>query len=403
MIRKTLSILVALSIILLTSCSHKLDIAVVNIHKVDSYIPSSIAYYLPKTKISIELQLTKISEKKGPYADYAGEFLGSIDNVITQNKTYWEISDVKINTTPIRDTNNLWLITGALPWIYNIHLTPEGFLASINTIPRSSYKPFWQEEKFVEQNKYNTVTQNITTVDRGYKEVYDTIFKVQEFDTIQRVVPVIKKRLIRKSAREQAQEIANEIFTLRDDREALLVGEGDSEYLPDGQALKEMLQGIDKLEQQYLSLFVGRVDKTSYHYKYETIPEPKNNLTKQIIFRFSPQYGLLPIRDMRGKPVYLEIETLGTTAPLNTFTKNQELLRRIEKLPDGNRGLVYRIPEVAIVRIKMDNKLLAQKQILLPQAGVVARLPIEILKYGQAQIQFDPTTGSLISISLPEK
>ncbi len=400
---RTLSILVTVFFILLTSCSHKLDIAVVNIHKVHTYIPRSIAYYLPKTKISIELQLTKVSEQKGPYADYTEEFLGSIDNVITQDRTYWEISDVKINTTPVRDTNNLWLITGTLPWIYNIHLTPEGFLASVNTNPHSSYKPSWQEEKFVEQNKYNTITQNITTVDRGYKEVYDTIFKVQELDTIQRVIPVIKKRVIRKSTREQAQEIANEIFTLRDDREALLVGEGDSEYLPDGQALKEMLEGIDRQEQQYLSLFVGRVDKTSYHYKYVTIPEPKNNLTKQIIFRFSPQYGLLPIKDMRGKPIYLEIETPGTTNPLKNFIKNQDLLRRIEKLPDGNKGLAYRIPEIAIVRIKLGNKLLAQKQILLPQAGTIARLPIEILKYGQAQIQFDPTTGALISILFPEK
>ncbi len=395
-------IILILSIGLFTSCSRQLDLAVVNAHQVKSYMPQYIAYYLPKTKLSLELQLTKISEQKGPYADYADEFLGSNENIIKHNHTYWQITDIKIKTTPIRDTNNLWFITGKTLQAYNVHITQDGFLASINKAPEQQYSLSWQEEKFVEQSKYKSVTQNLTTVDRGYKEVYDTIFHVQEFDTTQRVVPVIKKRLIKKSPREQAQEIANEIFTLRDDRTALLEGEGDSDYLPDGQAIKVMISGLDKLEKQYLSLFVGRVDKTSYHYKYVTVPDIKNYLTKAMIFRFSPQYGLLPITDMRGKPIYLEIETFGTTKPLKNFIKSQDLLRRIEKLP-YYKGIAYRVPEIAMVRILLDNKLLAQKQILLPQAGTIARLPIDIFRQKNIQVEFDPHTGAILSIDSKQK
>ena len=398
--KKIASIIFPIAIMILASCSHRIDVSVVNIQKVNSYLPQSVAYCLPQSKIIVELQLTKITEKKGPYADYAEEFLGTVNNIIRQNRTYWQISDVNISTVPVRDTNNLWLITGTKPWIYRVHTTPEGFLASINAEPNVNYQLQWQEEKFVEQSIYESVNQHITVIDRGYKEVYDTVFRIQEFDTTRRVVPIIKKRIIRKSTREQAKEIADEIFTLRDDREALLVGEGDSEYLPDGEALRLMLQGIDQLEQEYLSLFVGTVDKTSYHYKYETVPDIKNTITKQIIFRYSPEYGLLPITDMRGKPVYLEIETIGTTNPLQNFMQNQELLRRIEKIPAGKTGLAYRIPEIAIIRVKVENRLLAQKQVLLPQAGVIAHLPVELLDYGNIQIQFDPRTGALISVDM---
>ncbi len=401
MTKKVFTAILAIGLVLLSSCSHKIDIAVINIHKVNRYIPQSLTYYLPKTKLIIELQLTKISEHKGPFADYTDELVGNVQNIIRQDRTYWQITDIKIRTAPIRDTNNIWLITGQQPWIYMLQLTPEGFPISLNLSGKNNYTPHWEEEKLVEQPTYKTVTQTVTTIDRGYKEVYDTIFQIQRIDTIQRIVPIIQKKVIKKSTREQAQEIANKIFTLRDDREALLVGEGDSEYLPDGQALTVMLKGIDQLEQQYLSLFTGRIDKTSYHYKYQTVPDIKNSITKTIIFRFSPKYGLLPITDMRGKPVYLEIETLGTTNPIKNFIHDQDLLRRIEKLPDNNHGLAYRIPEIAIVRIKLDNKLLAKKQILLPQAGTVARLPLQLIKYQGIQIEFDPYTGAIRSINLP--
>ena len=136
-------IILILSIGLFTSCSRQLDLAVVNAHQVKSYMPQYIAYYLPKTKLSLELQLTKISEQKGPYADYADEFLGSNENIIKHNHTYWQITDIKIKTTPIRDTNNLWFITGKTLQAYNVHITQDGFLASINKAPEQQYSLSW--------------------------------------------------------------------------------------------------------------------------------------------------------------------------------------------------------------------------------------------------------------------
>ncbi len=384
--------------ILFSSCAPRFTVEVDNIADVNTYKKPGLVYYLPQTHLIVNFTLTKVEEKKGPFADYASEFLGNVD-VIRQNKVYWEISGVDINTRAVRDTQNLWIITGNIPWIFAVNLTPEGFLVSINSFEDTLYQQQYNIEQFVNQKKLQSVGQNIITVDRGYKEVYDTVFKVETFDTIRRVVPIIKKRLIQKTVREQAREVADEIFLLRDDRTALLVGEGDSEYLPDGLALKEMLAGIDKLEQQYLSLFIGHVDKTNYHYRYEWTPKIKNNITERIIYRFSPQYGLLPPNDMRGEPVYLIIKTLETTEGLRNFYQTQDLLRRVERIKHDYEGLAYRIPELVLVQIKVGNKLIAQKQIFLPQAGVVARLPLDLLNNPQVEIHLNPWTGSLQSIN----
>ena len=385
-------------IVLFSACAPRLSVEVDNIANINAYKKPGIAYYLPQTSLIVNFRITKVEEKKGPFADYASEFLGNVD-VIRQNKTYWEISGVNIDTRAVRDTQNLWLITGNMPWIFAVNLTPEGFLASINANDDTVYKQDYGFEQFVNQEKLQSIGQNIVTVDRGYKEVYDTVFKVETFDTIRRVVPIIKKRLIQKTVREQAREIADEIFSLRDDRNALLVGEGDSDYLPDGLALKEMLAGIDKLERQYLSLFIGRVDKTNYHYRYQWTPKIKNHITERIIYRFSPHYGLLPPTDMRGDPVYLIIKTMGTTEGLRNFYQTQDLLRRVEGVKANYNGLAYRIPELVSVQIKVGERLVAQKHLFLPQAGVVARLPLSLLSNPDVEIYFNPWTGSLQKIN----
>ena len=389
-----------LLILFSSSCSNKLTLKVINIHSINEYLPNYIIYYLPKTKIIIELELSKITEQPGPYSLYTQEFLGNINNVITNKRTYWQISDIKINTQGIRDTNNLWVISSNNTHAYKIQLTPEGFIASFNTKKQKKYHFLSKEEKFIEQTKFKSYPNNSLIIDRGYKEVYDTIIKIEKTDSLQRIVPIIKKRFVKKTTREQAKEIANEIFNIREDRAALLVGEGDSEYLPDGQALKIMLEGLDKLEEKYLSLFVGRVDKVLYHYKYQIVPDIKNKIYKTIIFRFSKENGLLPYTDMRGEAVYLIIKILQTTNPIIEFNNKQSFLERVSKKSKKtkNFGLAYRIPEIAIVQVKLGNRLLAQKYILLAQAGSVQRLPHKLFLKNNVQVIFNPYTGAIESI-----
>ncbi len=390
----------AIIALLLASCATNKNIFIqtTKLDQTNGFSNNYFTYYLPKTQIIINIQATKIVENKGPFADYAREFLGNLNNIITKNRTYWQISDIKISSRPIRDTNNIYVVRSSVVNAYNLQLTKQGFPIALNkNINYTSITP--ETQSFTKLNRKTDSSETLLVIDQGYKEVYDTIFKTQTYDTIQRTIPIIEKRFIKKSIREQARDLANKIFELRDDREALLIGEGDSDQLPDGQALKEMLGGIDKLEKQYLAQFIGRTDKTIFHYKFAYTPEPTNNVIQTIIFRFSPKLGLLPAEDLRGQPVILELISHQTVDKIRSFTQKQDILKLLQKNPPKNSGLAYRIPELVTVRLIYNGKVLAKKDLFIAQFGVVSHLPAQIFKNPDLKIEFYPNLGAIKSIS----
>ncbi len=383
---------------LLTACNvQEFYVNTTKLTSEDYYNPQAFVYYLPASEVVVDIEAVKVVENKGPYADYAKEFLGDLANLITENKTYWKLSNIKIGTTPVRDTNSIWKVvsTGDLP--YYLQLTPEGFPVSINSDLEYDNHGFLTQS-YLDRSKKTDSTETLLIVDQGYKEVYDTIFKVETYDTIQRTVPIIEKRLIKKSRRDQARELADKIFTLRDDREALLVGEGDSEYLPDGDALRIMLEGIDKLEKEYLAQFIGRVDQTIYHYRFRFTPQPTNDVIQKIIFRFSPKYGVLPADDLRGDPVILEIQSFNTTEKIAGFYS--QMPAAIDIVSGDNvlsNGFVYRIPEKVRVQVKQDGKVLAEREVLMAQFGTYGFLPAKIFN-SSMRVEFYPDLGAIKSI-----
>ncbi len=388
---------ILLFITIISGCRTESFIRSERISQVKNYNPGAFVYYLPATKIIVEVEAVKVVENKGIYADYAKEFLGNLGNIITENRTYWELSNIKISSVPVRDTNNIWTFTSSEPQHYSFQLTPEGFPVALG---KNIEFKHWQTgtQSYLWQNRRTDSSETLLVIDQGYKEVYDTIFKIEKYDTIQRTVPIIERRFIKKSTREQARELADKIFLLRDDREALLVGEGDSEYLPDGEALKIMLKGLDKLEKEYLAQFIGRTDKTIFHYRFEIIPEHTNDIIQQVLFRFSPEKGILPPSALKGEPVIFEMKSSFSTKPIANFNQNQRILRRVDNVKDNRRGLAYRIPEKVTVQVKKNNKILAEKQMLVSQFGTISFLPVKLFESKKLKIEFYPEYGSIKSI-----
>ena len=385
-------------IIALAGCAtnKKVLIQTRRLNQINRFSNNYLIYYLPKTQIIIKLQATKIVENKGPYADYAQEFLGNLTNIITKNRTYWQISDIQISTVPIRDTNNIWAVNSSMINAYNFQLTPQGFPVALNK--NIKYTPVQTDtQSFTKLNKRTDSSETLLIIDQGYKEVYDTIFKTQTYDTIQRTIPIIKKQLIKKSIREQARDLADKIFELRDYRESLLIG--DNDQLPDGQALRQMLAGIARLEKQYLAQFIGRTDKTIFHYKFAFTPEPTNNVVQTILFRFSPKLGLLPANDLNGQPVILEIQSHQTVDKIKSFSQKQNIIKILMKNPPQNSGLAYRIPELVTIKLIYNGQILAKTQLLVAQFGIVQHLPAQIFKNPNLKIEFYPDLGSIKSIS----
>ncbi|MBN2891645.1 MAG: DUF4831 family protein [Bacteroidales bacterium] len=372
-----------------------------NINNLKKYTSTGLIYNLPKTKIFVEVEVLKIVQSKGPYADYTQNYLGSLKNSVTENKTEFEISNVAFHSVPIPDTLNTYVLnTTDLGLLYGFSQTKEGFLIALNSpevvYENNNFDVFGANNQ---NKKSEKLTFNVLTSDKNYKVVYDTIYQEEVYDTIIRKIPILKKNVILKTTEEQAKDLADQILVLRDDRAALLVGEGDSDFLPDGDALQIMLDGIDELEKEYLSMFVGKIDTIRYTYTFSYVPDENVFYKKIILFKFSANSGVLPADNLYGTPVFIEINADNYVQNIRSFQQNQFLYQQMEKIKK-NDGLVYRIPESAVLRVLYNSQIIAQKSIFVAQLGTIESLPASLFEAGDVKIEFYPELGSVKKIEI---
>ncbi len=79
-----------------------------------------------------------------------------------------------------------------------------------------------------------------------------------------------------------------------------------------GEGLKAALAEIDRMEQSYLELFLGKRIVSTETRRYVVYPQADKK--QYIVCRFSPAAGLLPDSDLSGDIVLLQIEPSGNTA-----------------------------------------------------------------------------------------
>lgn len=117
------------------------------------------------------------------------------------------------------------------------------------------------------------------------------------------------------SLEESARQAAEKIFALRRTRLELISGEvGENVF---GGGLHAALCEIRRLEEDYLSLFLGRQTITKITKEFTVSPE-KNNLN-YVICRFSETAGVLPNDSADGTPMMLQLRPLVdvSTQPLD--------------------------------------------------------------------------------------
>ena len=70
---------------------------------------NTLTYALPTTALKVTVTVAKTQELKGYYADYAQSLLG-LSNVITENKTYYALTDVSVIPVDVPDYHNTYLV-----------------------------------------------------------------------------------------------------------------------------------------------------------------------------------------------------------------------------------------------------------------------------------------------------
>lgn len=111
-------------------------------------------------------------------------------------------------------------------------------------------------------------------------------------------VSVDRLSLVEKSPEAMAQDAANAIFSLRRHRIDLVTGEAGENVF--GAGLKAALEEIDRLEQEYLSLFLGKQFRQRIVREFSVVPSKDEPTT--VVCRFSNTAGLLPADDLSAGP-----------------------------------------------------------------------------------------------------
>ncbi len=327
---------------------------------------NGVVYSLPRTGIRIYVTATQEKFFFGPYHEYAEPMLG-IKDAPSSNRETWTINDIRMETFSEPDPGQVYRTSGHAAALIN--LTPSGTLAGINANAES------QEEKFpVATFLGDTKAPEIPFTDLSLNSFFE------KPDSASR------NKLVIKPFEEKVMEAAHTITKLRKRRFKTLAN-GYEEQLPDGRAYEVMVEELDKLEKEYVALFIGKSYKKTFEYCFDYIPGV-NPGSGEVIFRFSEGKGILPVSDMSGKPIVIEMNKLDNLASAQA------------KAATGSpsvSGVLYRMPGKAEIRILNGLTMMAATRADIAQFGTTSYLPDELLD-GNYRIIFHPKTGGIKSI-----
>lgn len=327
-----------------------------------------VVYSLPRTGVRIYVTAMREKLYAGPYAQYAEAMLG-LKNAPSTDSEKWTITGVRIETFSEPDPAQVFKAKGMVGSMIN--LTPAGVLAGVNSkVETTGSSPVFSS--FVD----DSVEPEYPFTDLSLNPFFE------KQDSTKRNV------IIAKTPQEKAMEAANTITKLRKRRFKTLANAYD-EQLPDGQAYQVMVEQLDKLEKDYVALFVGKTVYNTFNYSFDFVPGD-NSVSGEVVFRFSDTKGVLPKTDLSGKPVQVDLKRVDELASAQQSQKGTTT---------AQNGLFYRLPGKGELRVMNGLSLMAMARLGIAQFGTVLPVPDELLD-GNHQIQIHPETGAIKSITL---
>ena len=238
-------------------------------------------YYLPKTAIRITLQVEKTSYTPGEFCKYSEKYL-RIKDVSSTPSTKYRLISVRQEPFAVADTSKCYAVKyDAKTSACNVRLSDDGILLAINQDIK---------QQAPVKNVNGQKTQPVKKSPKSYLN---------------------EEILSAGSTSKMAELTAQEIYEIRESRGMLAKGQAD--FMPkDGEQLRLMLQELTTQDEALTSLFTGiTVSDTTTHTLTYVVNKP---VKRDVLFRFSSDYGLVDNDDLSGTPYYIYIEDLKTVA-----------------------------------------------------------------------------------------
>ena len=248
-------------------------------------------YFLPKTAVTVTVQVEKTTYTPGDFCQYAERFLRIKDVSPTPSVSY-RITTIRQDAVAVPDTAKRYAVKfDAKTSATNVRLSDDGILQAINTIERKEERGKWKE----------------SSSSAGSNLIPHSSFHIPQHPNPRQYMN--EETLAAGSTAKMAELTAQDIYEIRESRNLLVRGQADN--MPkDGEQLRLMLNQLDMQDRALTSLFIGTYDKDTIQKVFTIVPTESNR--RQVAFRFSEKLGLVDADDLAGVPYYILIEDLKT-------------------------------------------------------------------------------------------
>ncbi|HMM10837.1 MAG TPA: DUF4831 family protein [Bacteroidales bacterium] len=336
-------------------------------------------YALPRTVFKINVIIEKNERLKGPYAEFAQRMLG-VDDAIKQDETVYAIKDIIVSTISEPDPKALFFVefddrTSRDTRSLIFELLNNGVILSMDDAVAA--RPQIAEK--VETTLVNAPSQKHFRyfAEHSLFQRVDTIVRRITIDTTVIRRNILQSAWVDRNPEQKARAAAEMIQKIRESRFNLISGFQEVNF----SQIAYMDRQMQKLEEEYLSLFLGNEVRSLYEQVVYFVPEQEAK-GFQTFARFSEQNGLIESGN-RGEPLQLVIEPSGLTRELSSSTPKNRL----------TGALYHRIPEHAEVSVLYKGKIYQRQRLSINQLGSIAVAPVN-----RTRLLFDPITGMITTV-----
>ncbi|MCL1968312.1 MAG: DUF4831 family protein [Bacteroidetes bacterium] len=203
-------------------------------------------YTLPKTAFKVDVVITKTSNIKGLYADFAEKMLG-ITNYCAENSFSYTLKKIFITPFTVPD-ETLQFVAELSPMQMQSH-----FLQSLYA---NNATPDFHTSSKYEQNDADILPDFFKNyADAMIQQSYETYTETKIIDGVVTQIPVTQTKITTKTLSQQAQEAANFIEKIRSDRYAIISFMQETAISKD--AFEYLVNQLNEFEKSYLELFTG--------------------------------------------------------------------------------------------------------------------------------------------------
>lgn len=314
-----------------------------------------VTYSLPSTTLVLDVEAMRESFYAGPYAKYAEKYLGI--KVRQKDEVKWQIT--KMSLTPMVEADMSRRYTLAVkknaPDFSFLKLSSAGLVAFADGNMGGG-----QTWRFPVSGSADFADKGVSS---NLKSEATTLYRNEKTESAYNRVSVQQNMVVEKSLEQKASEAAQMIVKLRQQRLQIVTGDTDATY--SGEAMGAAIDELTRLENEYMSLFVGYSDFQTQSMSFDVVPSADRESQMYVAFRVSDTAGLVPADNLSGKPVVMEVIPQEISQPA-AGGQPASKVQTVKCL----------IPAICTVKVKDGSELLIQSRVPVYQLGVLASMPV---------------------------